>query len=76
MLNVLSSWDLVAGSDEEFNTAKKLHNVPANEIMVYMLDGELFKKILDLYPSFRSFIVTRSMVRRQFFRKVFVENRE
>jgi len=47
MLNVLSSWDLVAGSDEEFNTDKRPHNVPINEIMVYTLDGELFKNILD-----------------------------
>ena len=47
MLNVLSSWDLVAGSDEEFNTNKRPRNVPINEIMVYTLDGELFKNILD-----------------------------
>lgn len=77
MLNTPADWDLVAG-EYHFNSKKdkRAAGIPSNYILTYLLDSNLFRKICDGYPAFRSFIVTRSLVRRSVFTKNFLDNKQ
>lgn len=74
MLNTRSTWDLEAGDDSEFNGRKRPKAMPSNHVMVYSITAEKLKKILDKYPTFRSHVVTRSVLRRSHYRKMMNEN--
>ena len=74
MLNITSDWDLVAGGDiESFSKNSRPQAMPDNNIMVYMIDSELFHTFLNDYPTYRSFLVTRSLARRTYLFKVISE---
>ena len=45
-----------------------------DHIMVYTLDKDFFLKTVNKYPQFRSFLVTRGVLRRQYFRKIQLDN--
>ena len=44
--------------------------------MVYMIEADRFRAILDMYPDYRSFVVIRSVMRRSYFKKTFEENKQ
>jgi len=67
LTDLLSSWDLVAGGDHEFDNSKKAKGVPPEHILVYAIEANVLRKIVNQYPAFQSFLVTRSMARRSYF---------
>ena len=44
--------------------------MPANHIMVYLIQADRFRKLCDEYPQFRSYAITRAQARRSYFIKV------
>lgn len=76
MLDQNSTWDLVAGNDKEYEEKNRTVGLPPNTIMTYMLEKEIFLDIINQYPRIRSFLVTRSLVRRAHFIKTFEDNRQ
>lgn len=76
LLDVDSSWDLVAGSDKELKAKHRVLGMPPDTIMTYMLERETFLSIIHQYPSIRSFIVTRALVRRAHFLKTCEDNKQ
>jgi signal-transduction protein with cAMP-binding, CBS, and nucleotidyltransferase domain len=74
LVGVPSEWDLVAGGDSEFNISKKPKGMPRDHILIYKIPSARLITILDKYPLFRSFIVTRSLIRRSYFMKVKNDN--
>ena len=72
LLNLRSSWDLEAGQK---NKNEKISGISDQQIQVFKLADTKFRKICDEYPDIRAHILTRSQLRRQFFLKVFNENR-
>lgn len=50
--------------------------MPDDNIMVYMINSELFHTFLNEYPAYRSFVVTRSLARRTYLFKVISENEQ
>ena len=74
MLNTRSTWDLEAGFDFEFKDKRRPKAMPANHVMVYFIEADKFRKICNSYPSYRSFIVTRSVLRRSSLRGMMNEN--
>ena len=71
MLNLPSNWDLVGGGDNERSNKKKPIGLPLDNIMVYTLEASFLRDILNEYPTFRAFIVNRSVLRKQYFLKTF-----
>lgn len=69
-----SSWDLVAGGDHEFDNSKKAKGMPPEHILVYTIEADALRRIVNEFPDFRSFLVMRSMARRAFFKKMLNEN--
>lgn len=67
MVNVPSSWDLMAGGDHEFDNTKKPKGMPKEHILVYTVHKDSLRKIMDRYPNFRSFLITRALTRRTYF---------
>ena len=47
LLDLPSTWDLEAGGDKEFNPKHRIKNIPPNHIMVYMIESERFKDIIN-----------------------------
>lgn len=43
-------------------------------ILCYEISAEILMEIMDRYPAFRSFMLTRSLVRRSYFNKVKADN--
>lgn len=74
LLNIPSNWELEAGSDADYSKKHRISGLPPNTILTYTLDKERFLKIVNQYPKIRSFIVTRALVRRAHFTKVFDDN--
>ena len=74
LTHVPCDWDVIAGGDQEFNTSKKPKGMPRDHILCYHITRDRFKAILDQYPEFRSFVLTRSLVRRSYFNKVKSDN--
>ena len=64
MLDMPSYWDLVGGADNERSNKKKPVGLPLDNIMVYKLEASFLRNILNEYPTFRSFIVNRSVLRK------------
>ena len=50
MLNLSSNWDLVAGADHERSNKKKPVGLPLDNIMVYTLEADFLRDILNEYP--------------------------
>lgn len=67
MTNVTSDWDLISGYDSEFNISKKPKFMPRNSILIYKIPRKRLLSILRKYPLFRSYILTRSLIRRSYF---------
>ena len=75
MLNVKSDWDLIAGGHKDGQEdGKRARGMPPNHIMTYELDSEYFRKACDVYPVFRSQLISRALVRRSYFQKTFNDN--
>ena len=68
--------ELVAGSARDLKKKRSSSDISQSETMVYMLDGGFLKDLLNQYPRYRSFIITRSMVRRSYFKKIFEQNKQ
>ena len=75
MLDLPSTWDLEAGSDKEFKNKHKINFMPPDHIMVYKIEADRFKRIIDQHPAMRSMVVTRSLFRRAYFMKTFKDNK-
>lgn len=66
---------MVAGGHKEGKEQKRARGVPSNAYtLTYQIDADVFRKILDSYPRFRSFVITRSLVRRSYFLKSLEDN--
>ena len=74
LTNTTSEWDLVAGGDSEFNISRKPKGMPRDTILVYKIPRKRLLSILQKYPLFRSYLLTRSLVRRSYFQKVRSDN--
>ena len=74
LTNTPSEWDLIAGGDHEFNISKRPKGMERETILCYEIATEVLLDILDRYPEFRSFMLTRSLVRRSYFNKIKADN--
>ena len=74
LTNTPSEWDLIAGGDHEFNISKRPKGMARDHILCYDIASEHLLEILDRYPEFRSFMLTRALVRRYYFNKVKADN--
>lgn len=74
MVGVPSTWDLIAGGDHEFDNTKKPKGMPSEHILVYTIKRDTLRRVLDRYPAFRSFVITRALTRRTYFTKMHEEN--
>lgn len=64
----------MAGGDHEFDISKKPKGMQRDHILCYEIQKDVFLSIVDQYPAFRAFILTRSLVRRSYFNKVKDDN--
>lgn len=68
MLYGQSEFDLVAGGHQEGKERTRARGIPSNLFtLTYQIDAEVLIKILNSYPTFRSFFVARSLVRNSYF---------
>ena len=44
--------------------------------MCYLLDAEIFRDIIEEYPTFRQFLLVRSVTRRSYFNKAFSDTKQ
>ena len=68
-----SAWQLKAGKaahDQKGMTGK----IAANKVQVFELRSHHFNKIINSYPSFRRFVLTRANLRRTSWMKILDEN--
>ena len=70
MLDKATTWDVQAGSDYEWNSHNRPLGMPHEHILTYVIDAEKFIKLANRYPKFRSHIVTRSVLRRSYFKRM------
>ena len=74
LLDISPDYELEAGGENEYNIKHVPKGMFKDQIMVYTLDKDLFLETVNKYPQFRSFLVTRGVLRRQYFRKIQLDN--
>jgi signal-transduction protein with cAMP-binding, CBS, and nucleotidyltransferase domain len=67
---------LEAGTEKEYSLKQIITNLPPKMIMTYTIHKDIFMEIVDKYPRVRSFLVTRSVLRRAYFSRIFEENKQ